>query len=121
MIGFKSKFLSQIPWWGYMMGPSLPNRQSYPIFAWGAVNPITPQTANTRCGRGMIVNIPQNCAANTPYIVTHNLGRIPQALIMISNQYSFPPRIAFASGPRTNVQIAVQFDQACSFPQFWVL
>lgn len=121
MIGYKKQFMSQIAWWGQPIGPSWPNRQTYNLVPWGPMNPFTPQVSNTRCGRGMICNIQGNVQAATPYTIRHNLGRIPQALIMISNQYSFPPRIAFAAGPRTNVECTVAFDQAYSYPQFWVL
>ena len=119
-------FLSQLPWWGYPLGPSLPNRQAYPIFPWliGPVTPTAPAngvSANTRCGRGMIVTVPTTVGAGGTITLTHNLGRIPQALIMIANGYVYPSRVCFA-GVRTSTQVAVNFETgAAQGQQLWVL
>lgn len=121
MIGSKKQFKEQSYWWGTPIGPSWPNRQTYNLLPW-VVGPDTPVNQNQRCGRGMIVTVNTTVASNTPYVVTHNLGRIPTALIMVSAGYDYPPRIAFASsGVRNQVQCTVVFDTPFTRPRFWVL
>jgi len=46
--------------------------------------PFIPKTRNTRNGRGMLV-APVTGPANTDIAVTHNLGRLVQGMLCISN------------------------------------
>jgi hypothetical protein len=108
-------------WWGSPISPSHPLRQTYNQIPWGAMSPLWVTAQHrVRCGRGMIVNVPFT-PANTPVTVTHALGRIPQCLIVLSDAYTFPPRVAFAPGVRTSQQVSLQFDQAVNQQHVWIL
>lgn len=111
-------------WWGSPISPSHPLRQAYNQIPWGALQPfwVTSQRPSIRCGRGVIVHVTTFVPASTPVIVRHGLGRIPQALIVLSDNYSFPPRVAFSSGgPRTSQQVTLAFDQNVSDQHVWIL
>lgn len=54
---------------------------------------VISKTQNTRCGRGMIV--PVTVAANTPIVVSHNLGRFVQSFWPLNNGTGFLPKLAF--------------------------
>lgn len=93
------------------IGPSRPLRQVYPVLP-GVKPPFIPTNRNTRDGRGMIV--PVTAAADTPVLVTHNLGRIPQSIEAISNDGGTAqnPAMTLAAGVApTRTQATIQGNQ----------
>lgn len=104
---------------------NLPTLQNAPQ-AWipGITSPFISLTRNTRFGRGMVV--PVTAAANTPVTITHNLGRLVQGMIAISNGANgelFTPgvaRVITGSPVRSASQQTIQANLAMTSCLVWV-
>lgn len=62
--------------------------------------PFVSKVRNTRSGRGMLV--PASMAANTPTVITHNLGRLAQGFTTLTNgtdNSAYPGFIAMYTAP----------------------
>jgi len=87
--------------------------------------PFISLTRNTRFGRGVIV--PVTVAANTPVTITHNLGRLVQGMLAISNGANgelFTPQLARTIGGgsvRTPEKQSIQGNLAMTSCLVWVI
>jgi len=87
-------------------------------------SPTLSLTRNTRYGRGMVV--PVTAAASTPVVITHNLGRLVQGMIAISNGANgelFPPavaRVISGSPTRTATKQSIQANGTMTSCLVWV-
>lgn len=104
-------------------GPSTSLRQVYNQVPF--VNaPFISQTRNTKMARGMIVPVTVN--ANTAITITHNLGRLVQGMLCISNGTNGElftaglARVITGSPVRTKTQQTIQANLALTNALIWV-
>ena len=102
------------------VGPSGPLRQVYPVID-HIPPPFVSLHRNTRYGRGVLVPVAvgNQIAANTPFTVTHNLGRLVGSALVYTNNGGQLINPALEVGTGTRIQQTLQADNPLLNALIW--